>query len=291
MKQVAMALTLVALVVSTLACGYTVNIEPSIEVGTMQNYSEEIPLDGTDEAEVVINFGAGELDISAGEAETLLAGDFRTNVEEWAPDVSWRNGTLRLEQGDEGSMDGIVEAGAVNEWDLEFSPEVELDMELRVGASQSTLDLSGLALTRFVLETGASEMSIRFNEPNPAAMSSLEVAAGAASLIVDEIGNAGPETVTVRGGAGNLILDLTGDWPGSSRIQIEAGIGALTLRVPQDIGVRIEVTEGLGSVQSDSGFSRSGGAYTNSAYGETEDELIIEVTVGVGSVNQELIGE
>jgi hypothetical protein len=294
MKKMTVIIALVFVMVGSTACGYySFDIDgQTVETGPMQEYSEEIPLDDAEEAQVRIRFGAGEIDVVPGDPDTLFSGQFRTNVAEWAPEVSWENGTLEIRQGDEGSLpitDPGPGPGVENVWELEFSTEVEMDMDIDIGASMGDLDLSGLALTDLSVETGASDLRLRFDEPNPAAMDSMDITAGAASLRVDGIGNASPERVTVRGGAGNLVLDLTGDWDNSADIELESGVGALTLQLPAGVGVRVRTSEGLGSVQADGGLARSGGSYTNDAYGESEIELLIDISVGVGSISLNLV--
>lgn len=294
MKKITLILVLVFVTVGSTACGYyDFDIDGrTVETGPMQEYSEEVPLDDAEEAQVRIRFGAGEIDVTPGDPDTLFSGQFRTNVAEWAPEVSWENGVLEIRQGDERSWPVTGPGpgpGVENVWELEFSPEVEMDMDIDIGASMGDLDLSGLALTDLSVETGASDLRLRFDEPNPASMGSMDITAGAASLRVDGIGNASPERVTVRGGAGNLVLDLTGDWSNSADIELESGVGALTLQLPDDVGVRVRTSEGLGSVQADGGLARSGGSYTNDAYGESEIQLLIDISVGVGSISLNLV--
>jgi hypothetical protein len=286
MKRTTLILALVFVMVGSSACvNYNFDIDgQTVETGPMQDYSEEVPLDDVEEAQVRIRFGAGEIEVTPGDPDTLFSGQFRTNVAEWAPEVSWENGTLEIRQGDEGAWPVTGSGpGVENVWELEFSPEVEMDMDIDIGASMGDLDLSGLALTDLSVETGASDLRLRFDEPNPASMDGLDIAAGAASLRVDGIGNASPEWVTVRGGAGSLVLDLTGEWGNSAEIEIESGVGALTLQLPKDVVVRVHTSEGLGSVQADGGLARSGNGYTNDAFDSTI-ALVIDISVGVGSI-------
>ena len=261
---------------------------PELEVGPTEEYREQIPLDGTDEARVNVRFGAGDITLTAGDPDQLFDGTFRTNVTAWAPEVSWEAGRLRIDQG---SSEGIpVSDDFENEWNLTFSPGAELEMDLEIGASDGELDFTGLALTDLSLETGASNLDVFFNEPNPADMNELKIQAGAADLLVEGIGNASPDRVRVDGGVGDLTFDFSGDWTKSTDVNIMAGASAVTLRFPRDVGVQVTV-EGLGSVDADADFSRSGDTYTNSAFGTADVEIVVDLSLGVGDVNLELIGE
>ena len=289
-------LILAGTVISLLACRITVPEVPSIPTipaipslpsiprvtpGPMERYETEIPRDGATEARVRIRLGAGEIYLSAGEADPLFSGIFRTNIAPWAPEVTWSNGILRIEQG---SQEGIPDPGAKNEWDLAFSPEVALDVDAEIGAARGELNFTGLRLKRLFLEIGASDLRVRFDEPNPEPMSDLIIQTGASNLRVDGIGNAGPERVQVEGGMGNLVLDLRGAWPQSAWVEVEAGVGSLTLYLPTDVGVRVEVRGSLSNVSADESLHQSDNVYTNALYGQSDRQVDVTLSVGVGRV-------
>ena len=256
---------------------------PTVRVGELREKEETVSASGQESAEVAIVFGAGELEVSAGDAEQLVAGHFAYNVDEWEPEVSFDEGELSIRQG---SAEGIPagEGDKVrNEWTLEFSPDVLLEMDIKMGAGQGVLDFTGLRIAEVDLDLGAGDLEVRFDEPNQASMRRLTVDAGASKLDLVQIGNAGPERVIVQGGAGDLTLDFTGEWPGSAEVTITAGIGRVTLLLPSDIGVRVEKRGGLTTVDAPD-FTRLGDAYVNDIFGETETELRIRVTTGVGNI-------
>ena len=250
----------------------------------MQEYREEIPLEGTTTAQVEVTLGMGELTLAAGEPELLFSGLFRTNVPAWKPEVTWKDGVLRVAQPDTRGMPG---PGAENEWGLYLAPRVPMSLKLQVGAAKGHLDLDGLALTRFSLETGASDMVVRWETPNAVPMDRFLLRAGAANVEVRGIGYARPRDVQVEGGVGNLILDFTGPWADSASVRVTAGVGAITLRFPRDVGVRVAVEGGLSNIQTRGDWHLSEGAYLNGAYGGAGATLQVTLTAGVGSVTLE----
>lgn len=277
------------LVLSSLAC--TINVPgislpgvPTLEVGPMQEYREEIPLEGTTAAQVEITLGVGELTLTVGEPDLLFSGLFRTNVPAWKPEVTWKDGVLKVAQPDTRGMPG---PGAENEWVLALAPRMPMSLKLQVGAARGQLDLGGLALTDFSLETGASDMVVRWDAPNTVPMDRLLLRAGAANVEVRGIGYARPRDVQVEGGVGNLTLDFTGPWTDSARVKVTAGVGSLTLRFPRDVGVRVAVEGGLSNVTTTSDWRLSGGAYLNEAYGQSGATLKVTLTAGVGGVTLE----
>jgi len=291
MKHIMVVMAVLLLVGSQIACctitlpqlpEVKINV-PTVEVGDMQDRRETIPLSEAESAAVEVRFGAGDLEIEAEVSDQLFSGHFRYNVERWAPEVSYEGDTLTIEQGVTQEDWGIPTGNIRNEWELEFSPEVPLEMDLKIGAGDGELDFTGLQITQLDLDMGAGDFQIRFDEPNEARMSQLTLDTGASKLDVVGIGHAGPEQMTVQGGVGDIVLDFTGAWPRSSDVRVTSGVGSLTLRVPDDVGVRVETEGGLTNVET-TGLRRAGDAYVNDAFGETEIELRIQITTGVGSI-------
>lgn len=291
MKQIIIMLAGLLLVGSQLACcvftlpqvpTIEVNV-PTIEVGEMLERQETIPLEDAEYAAVEIIFGAGELDVEAGAADQLFSGDFRYNVAEWEPEVAYEDGVLTLEQGSTDAEWGVPSGSTRNEWKLAFSPEIPLEMEVKVGAGEGDLDFTGLQLTGLDLDLGAGDFELLFDEPNEAEMDRFTLNAGASRLEVFGLGYASPEEIDVQGGVGDITLDFTGTWSRSADVRITAGVGTVTLHLPDDVGVQVKVEGGLSSVDA-SGLSRRGDAYVNDAFGETEVELRIHVTTGVGAL-------
>ena len=298
MKQITIILAALSLLGSQIACctipvpqmpdveinvpDIEINI-PTIEVGEMQDERQTIPLSGAESAAVKVTFGAGELETEAGVSDQLFSGHFRYNVERWAPEVTYEDDVLTIEQGGTKENWGIPTGNTHNEWKLEFSPEVPLDMSFEIGAGGGELDFTGLQLGTLDVDLGAGNFKVRFNEPNEVKMSRLTLNTGASKLEMIGIGHASPEQMKVQGGVGEITLDFTGDWSNSADVQVTAGVGSLILRLPDNVGVRVETEGGLTNVES-SGLRRTGDAYVNAAFGETETELRIQVTTGIGNV-------
>lgn len=290
MKRIAIALVALLLMGSSLACccafsrNINLNTGPSVEVGELQEKEDSITLDEAGSVAVDVLFGAGELEIAAGDPDQLFSGRFLYNVEEWEPEITHSDGRLIIQQGNDDEAWGWPDEETVrNEWDLTFSPDVPLEMDIKTGAGQGDLDLTDLQLEKLDIDLGAGDFNVQFNEPNQAKMSRFTLDVGAASLEVTGIGNASPEKMIVQGGAGKITLDLTGDWANSADIEITSGVGQLELDLPDDVGVHVEVTGGIANIEV-TGLRRSGEAYINNSYGESEIELNIDVTTGVGQV-------
>jgi len=289
MKKSTIWIAAVALLVSSLACTVTpripnININiPTIEVGDVKEERRTIPLAGAGATDVNIVFGAGSLDIEAGGSDDLLTAVFRYNVERWAPEIMHEGNDLTIRQGGNEEKWGIPSGSVRNQWELEFSPQADLQMNMRAGAGEGELDFTGLRLSELDVDLGAGDFVLRFDQPNSVPMDHLTLDTGASRIEVLGVGNASPAKVRLQGGVGDIGLDLTGEWTRSADVTVRAGAGALRLILPSDVGVEVETRGGLTNVEA-YGLRQMGGTYTNDAFGETEVELRVNVTTGVGNV-------
>jgi len=310
MKYLAIGMAAIMLMASSLACCNLVQVPkikapeievpdielpeisiPTMEVGETIEEHQEVAVDGADRVDVRIVFGAGELEIGAGDPGTLLSADFSYNLAEWAPEVKYNveDQSLSVKQGGDKDSWGVPsDTNVRNEWALKFSPTVPMTVSLLLGAGRGDLDFTGLRIARLNMDLGAGDFTARFNEPSQTAMSQMTVRTGASRLELEGIGNVTPERVVVQGGAGDITLDLTGDWRRSADVEITAGVGQLTLRVPSDVSVRIDV-DGLATINND-GLEKLGDDYVSDAYGETDTEINVSITTGIGNIRLEQVG-
>jgi hypothetical protein len=88
-------------------------------------------------------------------------------------------------------------------------------------------------------------------------------------------------------GAGEYTLDLSGDWVRDLDVSLDAGAAIVHLRLPSDVGVRVDVEEGPHTVEA-TGLTQDGDSYTNAAYGVSEVTMRVDLQVGIGVVNLEV---
>ena len=251
-------LILIAVLLMATACA------GGVRVGDLQTESQTVELGDADSVDVEIQMGAGELDISGG-ANELLEASFTYNVEELNPHATYSDG--RLEVRDSDVNEGIRSLFDLdeyrNEWDLKFNESVPMEMNVDLGAGRSKLALGALALTSLNIDGGAGEVDLDLSSSQ--------------SL----------NRLDFNMGAGEVTVNLTGDWQNDLDARIEGGLGEITVKLPSNVGVRVDVQTGIGSVDA-SGLSRDGDTYTNDAYGVSDVTLQIDVEGGVGQINLEV---
>jgi len=230
-------------------------------VGELQTKTETIELGDAESVTVEIDMGAGELDVSGGASE-LLEATFTYNVEELNPEATFSNNNLFVQHADiKGGIGSFFDLDEYrNEWDLQFNEDVPIEMHIDIGAGRSNLNLGNLALTRLDVNTGAGDVNLDLS--------------GSQLLI----------GLDYDMGAGASTIDLSGDWQADLNGTIRGGLGDLTLRLPSDVGVRIDIDTGVGKVNT-SGLAKEGSFYTNDAYGESDISLNINIDAGVGNID------
>jgi hypothetical protein len=128
-----------------------------------------------------------------------------------------------------------------------------------------------------------NEWDLRLNNEVPMNLS-LEMGAGTSDLQMAGLSLTG---LDIKLGAGKCTLDLSGDWARDLSIAIDAGAASVTVRLPRDVGVRVEVSAGPTAINA-SGLKQDGNVYTNEAYGTSEVTLHINIVAGIGQINLEV---
>lgn len=194
---------------------------------------------------IKVQYGAGRVDVRGTDAALLYDMHLRYDEQRAAPlhryDPEQRSAVLGLERR---SVTSAVSSGGRSEsGDLRLllPRSVPLDLDLEFGGAAASLELGGLTLQSVRLECGAADATLNFTTPNRAHMRELVVDVGAASFTALHLGNANADEVRVRGGMGAVDLDFSGSWQRDLSVVTRLGIGKTTLRVPADVGVRIEI--------------------------------------------------
>lgn len=103
------------------------------------------------------------------------------------------------------------------------------------------MELGGLMLQSLRLECGATEATLAFTTPNRSRLRDLDVEVGAAKFTALHLANANAEQIRLRGGIGEVDLDFSGTWTRDLVVSTRLAVGKLMLRLPSDVGVRVEV--------------------------------------------------
>jgi len=281
-----------ALVLLVLLTGCMVPI-PTVQPLTVIDPVEEaqtLGLDGASRAVVRLRLLSRTLSVRGIDAGDLLRGRFRYNVQEWAPNVRQETGAESTQVTVGQGLGSQIPLGRQdtyqNDWEIDLGRGIPLDLGIDMGAGEASLDLTGLWLSGLSVTSGSTDLVLAFGAPNPEPLGSLQLTAGAGRVTATGLGHANFDQLAVLGGAGAVDLDFSGAFHRSAMVDIKAGAGRVTVRVPAGIGSRVTLGGvSLGNVEVTGFAKQSDDVYVNSAYGQAPLTLTIKITTGVGSVS------
>ena len=168
---------------------------------------------------------------------------------------------------------------------IAVNPGLPICLDLSLGASEATVDLSGLRIADLKLDVGAGDVDVYFDQPNPEPLRRMQIEAGVSELKTYSLGNANFQHLLVEGGMGDFLLDFRGNWQRDARAEIDMGVGGITIRLPRNLGVKlIFVKSFLCSLNVDS-FIKDGNQYTSENYKQARHHLTLKIQAGIGDIN------
>ena len=210
-------------------------------VGEMLEITKSIPLDSAQSLQVDVRMNAGELALEGG-APGILDARFRTNVEAWKPEVTYRlegtRGVLLVEQP---RHQGISLGRAENKWDVRLNDKVPVDLTAKFGAGEAKVNLGTLILDGLSIKMGVGDLTLDLGAYNQKGFTGhIKGGVGHATLYLPQ--GMGVR-VSVHGGLGSV--DATGfkvdhrvytndayaNGGPTIDLDVEAGIGSLDLRL------------------------------------------------------------
>ena len=239
------------------------------------------------EHQVRVAYGAGRLDVSATSEPVLYSMLLRydeslaTALHRYDADRR----TLTLGLGDMSvRLSHNVKDQARGEMRLALSRSVPMDLTFDLGATKATLELGGLTLHDLRIESGAGEAFVSFGSPNPSSMRALDIDVGAASLQMRELANANTALVRVKGGVGSVDLGFGGQWMQDMAVDADLALGKLTLHVPPEVGVRVELRRFLASFEHE-GLTKRGDAFFSDNWDTARFRLRLHASTTIGGIS------
>ncbi|MEP6620053.1 MAG: LiaF domain-containing protein [bacterium] len=192
---------------------------------------------------VRVQYNAGRVDVRGTDDPLLYSMHLRYDESRTAPlhsyDADQRSTILGLEaRGDMQRTPSNAESGELR---LTLPRAVPLDLDMAFGGTESRLDLGEMSLQSVRLKCGAADATLLFSRLNRVHMRELEVSVGAADFTAMHLANANTDQIRVQGGIGDVDLDFSGTWARDLTVVAQLAVGKLTLRLPPDVGVRLDV--------------------------------------------------
>lgn len=235
---------------------------------------------------VRIQYGAGKLDVHSTTDPVLYAMRLRYDEEAGQPVHRYDAAGHSLVLGMSSQSVHVGRRNTSGEMRLSLSRAVPVSLDVDVGAAEVRMDLGGLSVSDLRLNTGASETRIDFSAPNVSPLRAIDLELGAASVEVENIGNANTPELRAHGGVGSLTLDFGGRLAQDMTVDVGMALGKLTLRVPRDVAVRLDVERFLAGLDTE-GMEKRGGAWYSTNWETAPHKLRIHANTAFGSIEVE----
>ncbi len=260
-------------------------------VARAKTFHEEIPLKREKRAEIEIEIGTFQFELKKAEGNTLFSMEIEYDPDETAHELEHEElegtGKIRLQTTRKEEGIELEDLRLKNNCKIFLTNRIPLDLSISSGAGKGDIDLTGLEIENLDLEMGVGRTNLVIGEKNPIVAKAINVKAGAVQFRAQKLCNADFREFHFEGRVGMYTLDFTGQLHGRARVEIELGLGTLTIVVPRGIGTKLKVTGSF--VKSISGLEKKEGWYISPSFGKTEAELIVHVDGGLGTVNVESV--
>jgi hypothetical protein len=235
-----------------------------------------------------VQYGAGKVDVRGSGDPLLYAMHLRYDETRAVPLHRWdpeqHSAVLGLETRGGGVRSSSGESDETGELRLALPRTVPLELDFELGGTQSALDLGGLALRSLRLECGATDATLVFSTPNRGAMRDMEIDVGAADFTALRLANANADQIRLRGGVGVVDLDFGGEWTRDLSVSTRLAIGKLTLHVPADVGVRLEVQRVAAGFEHE-GFVKRDDAWYSENWDRAPHKLRVRAETFFGKID------
>lgn len=263
-------------------------------------YHKEVPLTNEKELKVTLDAGFGNISVSRGQASRILDTDVDASL---SSDISqYINYSARdhigylnvntTEECDKAESNhrkkGSIHINGLESsiWDMRFTDAIPISFEMEIGLGKGNLDLTGLQVKDLTLSAGASSVSLKFDTPNKSVIEDMTIESGLSKFTGTGLCNANFNNFKFEGGVGSYWLDFSGKLDREVDVNIEVGVGSLTVVIPDNVGAKITYEKNfISHIELARDFSeQEENTYFSSNYSTSHGKMNIRVEAGLGSV-------
>ena len=248
--------------------------------------------DKVERMEVKVEFGFGEIHVERGNPSKAVTGYIQYDEQYIKPTVSYEEkGSLarfRLitksrHEGWEGLKMHDMESP---ESELYFTTRVPLEVDFSCGLGEATLDMGSLKVMDLNLDNGLGGTTLDFSTPNGTELRRISVDNGLGELVARNLSNAKTDQLQFDCGLGSAELDFGGATLRDMDIEVNVGLGSVTLVIPEAYNVEMEAEENfLSSIDTRGLMKTRRGFYRSRNQDPSQPTLRITASVGLGSID------
>jgi hypothetical protein len=260
------------------------------DASSWRSLSASRPRGNADSLHVRLRYDAGTLTLGAAAAPLLYdaKAKFDANEQRLSRSYNPESHTLRIGL-DSSTMQTSArhsnrKRSEEGRLDLSLAAGIPVDLDLDLGTTRATLDLSSLWVDAVRVSSGATETDLTFGSTNPKPMRDLFVDAGVGSITIHDLGNARAQRATIASTVGTVDVDMAGEWSGDMPLTLRVALGTATLRMPRDVGVSLHLAHRIANVDSE-GFTERDGIMYSAGYAQTKRHVIIDGSATLANVD------
>lgn len=259
--------------------------EPRV-AAEMESMNKAQPIGKEKSLSADIRFDIGSLDISGDKDTNLYSVELEYDKSSYQPEINYRPPA----GGDEGALSFRLESNHKiglraehhNRLRLNLTKSIPIKLSINTGVGDARLSLSGLEISRLDLESGVGGSKLSSYEPNAVPCDFIRIKNGVGSMDAVGLGNLNFRELEFEGGVGGANLDFTGAWKRDADIRVQVGVGGVTLRMPRELGVRVEAEKHFLSGFHLEGFNQRDSFYYSESYDRAKVRVSVRVATGVG---------
>ena len=269
-----------------------------------QTIQREVKRTSEKEVRISINSTFGSVNIEKGDPDKVVQVFYRSKDRDDEADldldyeISKGIGKLRIEMNPEGARVKSSHNGNINvhvnnfrfkseEWYVKLTDAVPLSIEAELGAGKSDFDFSGLNINELSISTGASSSKLRFDEKNKGEIDDLRIETGVSKFSAENLNNANFRKMSFEGGVGSYYLNFDGALDRTVDVDVNVGLGAVTLVIPRKVGVKVRYEDSWLSnftIDDEEFVRKKKGIYESENWEDAKGRMNIFIESGLGSV-------
>jgi hypothetical protein len=175
-------------------------------------------------------------------------------------------------------------------WKVYLTDSKLYSLDLDYGLGNANVDLSGLAISKFKINTGSADVNIAYSSgiENKIDMDTFMVKVDVGSVTVKQLDLTRAKTVLADVGFGNLSLDFSNMPSNGNKVKGSVGAGNLIIALPdQNVAVLVKITDSwLCSVTMSKNLKKiSDNTFANAAYTlNPKNALVFDLDVSMGKI-------
>jgi hypothetical protein len=244
---------------------------------------------------VVLSSSFGNVTVGKGEPEKIIVANTPADNPRMSISYSIRDrvGYADIVLGDDDPDGAPRKKGSVHitkfdrgAWELKFTDAIPISFDVELGVGKGRFDMSGLQTKDFNLSTGASEVVLSFDEANRTTIDNINIESGVSRFEGRNLCNANFKRFKFQGGVGSYTLDFGGELKREVDVDVEVGLGAVTIIIPKSIGVKLFYDKNwLTRFEYAKDFNTTNDTqYVTDNYSSATGRMNIRIDSGLGSV-------